>query len=249
MALTDPTRDSGGARHRLGLIVLATDLATESDWHRSLAGHDVAFHTTRIANVNPVTPENLRKMGPQLGECAARILPEMPLDVVAYSCTSATAVLGFDAVQDQIRQGRAGVPVVTPLTAGASGLHSFGVRRISLVTPYLNALGEGVAQTFASLGFDVVNQSHMDIGSDADMAYVPPSSIAEFVAQADHPDAQAVFISCTAIRAMECVDGLERRLGKPVLSSIQCLLWDALRVSGYGAPVERGGSLLRLPRC
>jgi len=76
------------------------------------------------------------------------------------------------------------------------------------------------------------------------MANLSPTSIAESAAALNHPDADAVFISCTAIRAMETLHALEQRLAKPCYSSIQCLLWDALRHGGYPEPLAGSGSLL-----
>lgn len=236
--------DAGGADCRIGLIVLATDLATESDFRRALAGHKVEFHTTRVQNANPVTLENLRTMGPQLGDCAARILPGMALDVIAYSCTSATVALGFETVAAQIAVGRDDVPVVTPATAALHGFAAMGAKRIALLTPYISSVGAEVADYFQQNGIEVLKQTHLGIQSDADMALLSPESIKHAVRAAYHPDADAVFISCTAIRAMETLDDLEAELGMPCLSSIQCLLWDALRLGGYGGSFDTGGRLL-----
>ena len=36
---------------------------------------------------------------------------------------------------------------------------------------------------------------------------------------ADTPDADGLFISCTALRTIDILDDLERRLGKPVVSA------------------------------
>ena len=238
------TFDNGGAECRIGLIVLATDLATESDFRRTLKGHSVEFHTTRVQNANPVTLENLRTMGPQLGECAARLLPGMALDVIAYSCTSATVALGYETVEAQVAQGRDDVPLVTPATAALNGFRAMGAKKIALFTPYTAPVGQEVADYFEKNGIEVLKQTHLGIESDADMALLSPESIKQAVHAAHHPNADAVFISCTAIRAMETLDDLERELKTPCLSSIQCLLWDALQQGGYGKSFDIGGSLL-----
>ena len=240
--------DDGGAVCRIGLIVLSTDLATESDFSRALACHPVRFHTTRIRNINPVTPENLRTMGPLLGNSAAHILPGMPLDALAYSCTSGTAVLGFDTVHDQIAEGRPGVPVATPASGAANALRALGACRIALLTPYTAQVGEEMTKFFDDEGFETVRRTHLGIESDVDMAYLAPSAIRQAARQADHPDADALFISCTAIRAMEVLDELESELKKPCLAAIQCLLWDALRLGGYETPLHGEGMLLAMDR-
>ena len=109
--------DTGAARYRIGLIVLSHDEATERDFHAMLPAEDVMFFTSRVISLNPITIENLRTMAPHLTQAARQILPDSPLDVIAYSCTSATVALGYDTVVEKIQAGRPGIPVVTPITA------------------------------------------------------------------------------------------------------------------------------------
>ena len=40
-------------------------------------------------------------------------------------------------------------------------------------------------------------------------------------------DADALFISCTALPVLNIIDRLEKKLNKPVLSSNQALIWDS----------------------
>ncbi|MFT5176351.1 MAG: maleate isomerase, partial [Gammaproteobacteria bacterium] len=57
-------------------------------------------------------------------------------------------------------------------------------------------------------------------------------------------EADVLFCSCTAWRAMEAVDELEKRTGKPVVTSNQATIWAAFRAIGMDAPIEGYGSLL-----
>lgn len=240
--------DAGGADIRLGLIALATDMTTEDGFAAALRGHPVRFHTTRVLNINPLTEENLRRMGPQLAACAERLLPGMPLDAIAYSCTSGSVALGEDAVAAQIAAGRPGTPVVTPISGAMGAFAALRLRRIALLTPYPTAVGQSVASYFESRGLTIVKQTHLGIESDVDMPFLTLDSLRTAAVAADHPEADGLFISCTALRAMEILDDLEATLEKPCLSSIQCLLWHALSVAGYARPVEGFGALLRAPR-
>jgi maleate cis-trans isomerase len=47
--------------------------------------------------------------------------------------------------------------------------------------------------------------------------------------RADAPDAQALVLSCTDMRAVEVIDRLQRSLGKPVITSNQALMEAAKR--------------------
>ena len=78
------------------------------------------------------------------------------------------------------------------------------------------------------------------------MAKLAPRSIYEAAIQADRPEADALFISCTAIRAVDVLDSIEQTIGKPVISANQTLFWQALRQAGYSEPQHGFGSLLEL---
>ena len=234
----------GAPRHRIGLIALLTDEATEPDFQRMMP-EGAAYFTSRVISANPVTIENLRKIGPKLGESAAQILPGARLDSIAYSCTSGTVALGYDAIAAEIAKGRPGVPVTTPITSAIAGLNKLGAKRITLFTPYVDSVNQAMRGFIEDHGIEVLNIGSFCIEGDLDMARLPPEAIRAAVIEANHPEADAVFISCTAIRAVEVLEEAEAALGKPVLSAIQCLFWEALRLAGCDTPIEGYGSLLR----
>jgi maleate isomerase len=59
------------------------------------------------------------------------------------------------------------------------------------------------------------------------------------------PDADAYFLSCTAIKSSETIDALEAELERPVISSNQAVLWSALRTAGITDRVDGYGRLMR----
>ena len=59
---------------RIGLIALATDLTSETDFVRYCPPDEAAFHVSRIAFANPVTPASLGAMEADLEQAAALIM-------------------------------------------------------------------------------------------------------------------------------------------------------------------------------
>jgi len=59
-------------------------------------------------------------------------------------------------------------------------------------------------------------------------------------------DADALFVSCTALPALEILDEVEKKINKPVFSSNQTLIWDTIRSVGYKNSVTGYGKLLRI---
>src|SRR5262249_58628852 len=63
--------------------------------------------------------------------------------------------------------------------------------------------------------------------------------------QADAPEADAVLLSGTGLPTVAVLETLERDLGKPVVSSNQASLWQALRIAGVRESIAGYGRLLR----
>lgn len=209
---------------RFGLIALATDLTTEGD-AAQLMPAGTQLHVTRIAFDNPTTPENLRATGPRLRAAAALLLPGVALAGIGFACTSASAVLGPDLAG---MIDRPGVPVSTPTSAAVRALKTLGLDRIALMTPYLPETTAPVAEYFAREGIAVPNRHSLGFADDRDIARLSDQAMIEAALAVDHPKAQALFLSCTAMPALRVIPRLEAMLKKPVLSANLVLFWDML---------------------
>ncbi|MBA3447848.1 MAG: ectoine utilization protein EutA [Pseudaminobacter sp.] len=241
---TRPALDERPLRKRVGLVVLATDHTTEADYRRMVAGEAIGVHVSRIPFANPVTAENLRKMQPSLTEGAALILPGEELDAICYSCTSASVVIGDDEVAAAIQLAKPGVPVVTPPLAGVRGLRSLGARRISILTPYTVETSRPMADYFAGHGFEIASFTCLGLDDDRVMARVSPASLVELASSAIADDADALFISCTAVRAALAATGIERAIGRPLVSSNLASAWACLRLCGDDVARPEFGRLM-----
>lgn len=237
--------DERPARWRIGLIALASDHTTERDFARMSPGPEVAVYVSRVFNENPTTVENLRRMKPRIADAAALILPDEPLDAVAYSCTSASVVIGDDEVTAAIRRAKPGVPCVTPPAASCAAFEHLGVRRISVLTPYIREVSEPFVGYFESHGLEVLNLHCLGIEDDRMMARLAPDSIVAAALEVCDPAAEALFLSCTALRAAEVAGRIEAEIGRPVVTSNQAMFWRALRLAGCELTVDGYGRLLQ----
>ncbi|MEP3436814.1 MAG: ectoine utilization protein EutA [Hoeflea sp.] len=230
----EPVRfNDPGATARLGLIALATDMTSERDLYRQLPQDGVAIHVARVAYENPTTPENLRKMTPRLTEAAALLAPLRPLRAVCYSCTAASVVIGDAEVAAAIRAAVGNVPVVTPAGAARMALSALGVRRISVLTPYTVATSQPMADYFTRHGLEICRFECLGLEDDREMARVSDQSIIDAALAVDRPEAQALFLSCTGLPAINVIAEIEQRIGKPVVSSNQASAWAMARLAGF----------------
>src|SRR3569832_2072257 len=101
-----PFEKDRGVFHRaaIGVIVLATDQTIEHEYRKIFQIDGVALYESRIANSAEINPTTLAKMEAGMTEAAAVIRPGVPMDVVAYGCTSGTVVIGEENVFRRIHE-------------------------------------------------------------------------------------------------------------------------------------------------
>ena len=238
------TPDGGPGRHRIGLILLSNDYATERDFINARPGDEVALFMSRVENTPDCTLETLPLMAPHIARAAAQIIPDGRLDVVAYACTSGTVVMGYDRICELVHQARPGVKVVTPITASLAALERYGADKLSVLTPYTDDVNGAIARHLERAGKTVTAFTSFGIADNELMAALPPEAIYAAALEADRPEADALFISCTAIRALDVAERIEQAIGKPVVTANQAMIWQALRWSGCTATVPGFGALL-----
>ena len=174
-----PHRLDGGiaSRAAIGLIVLATDQTIEHEFRRLLGLPGVAFYESRILNDARVTPETLAAMEARLVEAASLILPGLPLDVVAFGCTSASMVIGEERVFERIREVRPGVACTTPITAAFAAFEALRVRRLALLTPYRDDINRFMRDYIEARGFAVPVMGSFNEEDDRKAARIDAGSI------------------------------------------------------------------------
>ena len=64
--------------------------------------------------------------------------------------------------------------------------------------------------------------------------------------QIEIKNADALFISCTALPVLNIIERLEKKLGKPVITSNQSLIWDTLESIGMNKDIQGFGKLFNL---
>ncbi len=238
--------DASPVPKRIGLIALATDHTSEQDFSRICDPSEVGVYVSRIAYDNPTTPDSLRLTGPRITQGAELILPDEHLDVVAYGCTAATVVLGDKTVSDFIHAAKPDSKCVTPTSAAFAAFSALDVKRVSVLTPYSPIVTEELVTYFSKNGLDVANWRCLGLDDDRDMARVSHKSIISAGIQTFDESAEALFISCTAVRSAECAEEIEQIIGKPVITSNQAVVWRCLRLAGIDRKISGYGQLFKL---
>ena len=232
---------------RVGVLVPSLDPVVEHDFQRFLPAA-ASFHIARLdqpPTSKPANDASLTSMCDQAPE-RAQPLADLGAELILFCCTSASFFRGFG--WDRELAGRieaaVGVPALTTSTAVAEALAALGMRRAFMVTPYGRSINEREQAFFNAHGVEIPSFTAFECEHSHDIDKVTPEAIVERVLahRAAIDDCDGVFVSCTALRAMETVEHLEAELDKPVVTSNASALWAALqrlKIDGCGVPAGR----------
>jgi maleate isomerase len=236
-------RDGAATVARLGVLTPDFDPTPESEmWAMAPAG--VSIHSARVTRRRRdpsafAEPPNVDIATDQLVELAPRAI------LFAYTSSSyALGAAGEIAVRDRLEQRAKGIPIIPTCRAATSALHSLGVHRISLIHPpwFSESLSEQGRVYFRAQGFDVVQCTRLLPARPVEVE-IAPAELFDFATSHTPRTAEAVFIGGNGMRAVGAISALEIRLGIPVLSANQILLYDALSVLGQAHKVRNHGKI------
>lgn len=218
-------------RARLGFILMSTDLAAESDFFE-MAPEGVAVHVTRLKTDDYTTRETLARHLDAMADAASRIQPDTRPDVISYSCTSGSIVIGEEVVMREIRKGAPYARPMTLVTGVVDALRELGVKRLVVGTPYLDEINSVEAEFLHHKGFEVLDIQGLNLETGVEFGRVTPGYWKKFAVEIDRKDADAVFLSCGGIRSLEVAEEIEHMIGKPLITSNQAQMWSCLRRAG-----------------
>ena len=230
-------------RAKIGYVLLATEQTVQDDVIR-LRPPGVGIHFTRAAIADSITNESLSAQADLLADCASSLLPDGSLDVVCYACTSGSLVIGEERVFAELNRGAPNAQATSLITGVIRALKKLQARRIVVATPYLDEVNQREVDYLEKAGFEVISICGLNLEKDSEMVRVAPDYITEFALAQDHPDADAIFVSCGALRTLDVIGEIEARAGKPAICSNQAMIWDCLRLAGIEDRFDGFGRLL-----
>lgn len=214
---------------RIGLLVPSTNTVAETDFW-TYKPSNASVHTGRMF-IQDTTADGERRMIEDHLADAVRDVATVRPHVVVFSCTSAGAVLGLDAEASLVEEiSRAcSAPVVSTNEAVAVALKKREIRRVGVITAYVDELTERIVETLSQRDLEPVVAAGLNILDPFDICGVTPDRIVQFAREKINPDdVDGIFVSCTNLRAYEARQALEEWSGLPVVTSNQAALEAAI---------------------
>jgi maleate isomerase len=156
-------------------------------------------------------------------------------------------VIGEDKVFSLIRKVRPGIHCTSPITGAIAGLKALGLRRVALLTPYVQQINDMMRSYIEARGIMVPVMGSFNNADDDQVARITPASTRDAAVElglSRHVD--GVFVSCTSLRTLDIIPEVEAAIGKPVLSSNQAQAWHLLRLTGVHDQLPQFGRLFSI---
>lgn len=220
-------------RPQFGLVAFEDDPVSVPTLYRLLDPIGIDVQPARIAF--PTVDADGSAMVASLRAAAATILPSEAPAAIGFACTTGAVRIGIEQLNAAVARPGARIEAVTPVDSVIASLRSLGAQRVAIVSPYSEATSQEVAEHIERCGFAVSALSWFD----ASNAQIPHISAASIVAAAHGVCAKApcdaLFLSCTGMRATPLVSELEASLGVAVLTSLQVMAWRSAGLLGVHA--------------
>lgn len=229
----------------IGLMVPAPNVVLEEDFMRWGAGA-ARIHVNRLsaARTRPKDMrQNLADLTSSVPECA-RLLGMADPAVIAFGCTSGSFYRGAEWEEETcaaIRRETSVKKVVLTAKAVVQAFGALGAVRIAVASPYPEQINEAMRAYLQNRGLEVTSLQMLDSWQGGGIPKLGAEQIEQLVLSTDYARADAVFVSCTNLRAAALVTRLEALTGKPVVTSNQATYWACMRAANaQGLPPELG---------
>ncbi len=220
---------------KIGVLVPFTNINIEADLIR-MRPEGASIHFTRMGGYDlDVIPDSnqMATMGETDISEPLRLIAAVSPDVILYGCTSATLSHGLD-FDERLKKSIAattGAFAITAASALIEALSALKVTKIGFASPYVQNVNGLAIKFLSDAGFETVARGEFaDSLSSIEQGALTPDEVYALAVQADSPATEAIVLSCTDLRAVEVVERLEAKTGKPVVTSNQAMMFALSRV-------------------
>lgn len=242
--------------HRVGLIVPSSNVTMETEIpallrnREAISNERFTFHSSRM-RMKSVVKEELERMDDESVRCALE-LSDAAVDVQAYACLVAIMSRGhgyhkvsekrlFEVTKDN------GMPTPSINSAGAlvDGMHSLGLKKVSIICPYMKPLTKLVVEYIEDQGVEVQDFLALEIPNNLEVAAQDPNAPADLWKKLDTKGIDGIIASaCVQMPSLPAIDKIEKMSGLPTLSASVATTWSILNALNLNAKAPGGGRLL-----
>ena len=230
---------------RLLLVVPANNTSMEPEM-RALCPGVAHIDVARVARPpRMLTVADLPAYGETTLASVGPLLAPRP-DLVVYGCTAAGFLAGPQGnkrIVDALA-AETGAGVISTAESMVAVLRHAGTASTTLVTPYLDAVNDGLTRYLEASGIAIEALSTFACRTIDELGRVTQAHVLERALATVTLASRSLFIACSQLPTLDVIEPLRQRLGIPVWSSIGATAWMALRALSR-SPTGRGAEEIR----
>ncbi|WP_210186298.1 maleate cis-trans isomerase family protein [Xaviernesmea oryzae] len=240
-----------GKRARIGVAIPTTNTSAQPEMD-DMRPFDVTNHVARIAidDDSLANAEGFRKVIDDIRRStpsAIRSLRHCGLNAIIAAVSPDGYWEGWPAHEmllAELTDAGGGAAIVMSANAILAALNALGgIRRIGLISPYLELGDEPVSRFFTESGIDIVATHGLGGRTPSNISNVTAVDLRNAVLAVNRPEVEAIVQVGTNVPMAKFAAMAESWIGKPVLANNPVLYWHALRCSGIGDAIPGHGLL------
>ncbi len=138
------------------------------------------------------------------------------------------------------------IPATTGQTSSVEAIKLLGAKTIVIVTPFRDDINQLIIKFMTASGFAVGSLKTANAPFE-EFPRLPLSVSYDLALKAleEAPQAECIYIPCSAWPMTDNIEPLEKETGIPVVASTQSSMWGALRLMGVNTRIPGFGRLFR----
>lgn len=180
---------------------------------------------------------------------SARMLEEFGVDCIIAGGGPVSTTESIEAEKQFVEDARdeLSVPFSTSLESQTAAFRALDASSLLVLTPFLDPRDQELQAYLEYSGFDVVGVGGESCERVSDVRHLPRGSVykrAKELVETTGADFDLVYVACAAWESVPYIDAIEDDTGRPVVTSTQAQLWNALRMAKVTPSIEGYGTLM-----
>ncbi len=233
-------------RARIGYSAVAyvTELLPKYFYQIVPDGVLMQFLTLQISEHSQDQLESVYEQGLRAAESFARA----GADVIIMGGAPTNISHGKDNLDRVLKDmaQRFGVPVSSSSVAQRNALRAVGARKIGTINPAVpRKIGDSASGSMED-GMMLLGRKHANAKLE-DYNRIPPETALRLGREMmqEHPDIDTLIFGCPHWATIPAIEPLEQEFGVNVVTALQAIIWEGMRLAGVNDKVQGYGRLFR----
>jgi maleate isomerase len=233
-------------RARIGYSAVAyvTELLPKYFYQIVPDGVLMQFLTLQITDHTKEQLESVYEQGLKAAESFARA----GADVIIMGGAPTNISHGKDSLERVLKElaDRYGVPVSSSSVAQRNALRAVGARKVGTINPAVpRKIGDSASGSMED-GMVLLGRKHANAKLE-DYNRIPPQTALELGREMmrEHPEIDTLIFGCPHWATIPAIEPLEQEFGVNVVTALQAIIWEGMRLAGVDDTVQGYGRLFR----